>query len=284
MKAAVIAGGGSYGAYTVGRLFKTKPNYQVVNGCSTGALMAPLVALEQYDKLKDVYTSVTAEDIFSVNPFDSKGNLKIFNALWRLTTGKKTLGETQSLYKLIQSSFPEKEFNRLNKTGKKVIITVCNISKTYNNTEYVTNEECSYENFIKFMLASASVPLIGSIVEINGQEYVDGGTTEALPLLKTLQYKPQEVDCYLHDTEPVSSSKQNVKNIFNLGGRVFNISKAEMQKDNLLTGLLQSELIQPCKVRTSYLPQSFPVNALVFNEELMTEWFNLGYNTANDWK
>ena len=67
-----LSGGGSYGAYTAGVLTgwsraDTRPDFDVVTGISTGALIAPIAFLgPKYDfELRKFYTEVGPADIFS---------------------------------------------------------------------------------------------------------------------------------------------------------------------------------------------------------------------------
>jgi len=65
-----ISGGGDKGAYTAGLLngwtaAGTRPEFKLVTGISTGALIAPLAFLgEKYDAtLTEVYTTISAKDV-----------------------------------------------------------------------------------------------------------------------------------------------------------------------------------------------------------------------------
>jgi len=68
-----ISGGGSDGAFTSGLLngwsaSGTRPEFSFVTGISTGALVAPFAYLgsDYDDKLKEVYTTITTDDILIV--------------------------------------------------------------------------------------------------------------------------------------------------------------------------------------------------------------------------
>ncbi len=76
-----LSGGGSYGAYPAGVLCgwtetgdrpgcNSRPNFAVVTGISTGALIAPFAFLgPQYDKeIREFYTTVTQRDIYKLRP------------------------------------------------------------------------------------------------------------------------------------------------------------------------------------------------------------------------
>ncbi len=73
MKALVISGGGSKGAFAGGLaeylLTVCKKEYKIFIGSSTGSLLVPLLSIGESEKLKKVFTTVTQEDIFNICPF-----------------------------------------------------------------------------------------------------------------------------------------------------------------------------------------------------------------------
>lgn len=73
MKALVISGGGSKGAFAGGLaeyLIKVcKQDYKLFIGSSTGSLLVPLLSIGEIDRLKKVMTTVTQKDIFNNCPF-----------------------------------------------------------------------------------------------------------------------------------------------------------------------------------------------------------------------
>jgi len=84
MRALVISGGGSKGAFAGGiaefLLNDCGHKYDMFLGTSAGSLLIPLLSIGEIDKLKQIYTSVTQNDIFSINPFIIKkkgGNLML---------------------------------------------------------------------------------------------------------------------------------------------------------------------------------------------------------------
>lgn len=69
----VLSGGGSYGAYSAGFLngwskAGTRPEFDVVTGVSTGALIAPLAFLgkKHDDDVRRLYTEVTRKDVLTM--------------------------------------------------------------------------------------------------------------------------------------------------------------------------------------------------------------------------
>ncbi len=97
-----ISGGGDNGAFGAGLLngwtaLGNRPDFKIVTGVSTGALIAPFAFMgpDYDDELKHVYTSVSQSDIFE--------NRGIMAAIT-----KDGIGDTTPLYKLIASYIDEK--------------------------------------------------------------------------------------------------------------------------------------------------------------------------------
>src|SRR5688572_16316890 len=90
-----ISGGGDNGAYTAGLLngwtaSATRPEFKLVTGISTGALIAPFAFLgPAYDaQLKEVYTSISPKDVLEPRSLLAGvlGDAMADNApLWKLT-------------------------------------------------------------------------------------------------------------------------------------------------------------------------------------------------------
>ena len=73
MRALVISGGGSKGAFGGGvaqyLMQEMGKDYDMLVGTSTGSLLVPHLALQNIEKIKEVYTSVNQNAIFNVCPF-----------------------------------------------------------------------------------------------------------------------------------------------------------------------------------------------------------------------
>jgi len=182
-----ISGGGANGAYTAGVMvawteLETRPQFTIVTGISTGALIAPFVFLgSDYDYLiRELYTESATEDIFTergliefltgdsaVNPFPIRGKLvEVINEdfLAALAAegrkGRKLLISTTNLDAM-----------------RPVVWDISAIS--------VSGEPHALQLIRDILLASASIPVafppVMFEVEANGQRYdemhVDGGVT-----------------------------------------------------------------------------------------------------------
>ena len=113
MKALVISGGGSKGAFAGGvaqyLIDKKKNQYDLFVGTSTGSLLITHLALGKLDELKTLYTSVNQRRIFSNNPFVVKTvhgekvvSVNHLNTFWNFINGRRTFGESKNLRKFIK--------------------------------------------------------------------------------------------------------------------------------------------------------------------------------------
>jgi predicted acylesterase/phospholipase RssA len=146
MKALVISGGGSKGAFAGGiaeYLISTCGlKYDLFVGCFTGSLLLPHLAIGKVDKIKEIYTSVTQKDIFSINPFHIRKtesgyatSINQINTLRTFLKGCPTFGETENLRSLIKRSITNEDFETISRLNKKVIFTVSNL--TEQTVEYI---------------------------------------------------------------------------------------------------------------------------------------------------
>ena len=113
MKALVISGGGSKGAFAGGvaqyLIEEKNKDYDLFIGTSTGSLLVCHLALGKVDKIKAVYTNVNQNSIFSHCPFVIKNKKGVetigihhCNVIKNLLRGRKTFGESKNLKKLIK--------------------------------------------------------------------------------------------------------------------------------------------------------------------------------------
>ncbi len=271
MESALIAGGGDYIAFTVGRLKALKKNYDIVIGTSAGALIAPLVALGYISRAEAVISTISPDKIFNVNPFNKKGNVKILNAIWRLSIGKRTIGENSNLPNLIKQYYTIDDHRALLISGKKVYITACNTNRADYPAEIICLNNCNYNDAVNYMWASASVPVVCSLVKIGNYEYADGGITLNVPIDFLTQMGIKDIDVFIHDTEPENEIKPPVKNIFNLMGRILNWQRQKVQFDELIN------IDKSVTTNIYWLPYNPADKCLLFNRDVMAKYANAGY-------
>ena len=244
----VISGGGSLGAWGGGvaesLVNEHNNHYDVVVGASTGSLLAPLVAAEDFTTLKNGYTTITDRDVFSVKPFHTsgakKGQIKKFQAFIRLILpGAKSLGESKNLKKTIRRFYTEEHYEGLKRSGKTHIATVVNITK--DSTEYKSSKDHSYEEIVEWMWASANAPLFMSLHKVKeyGEKtyYTDGGVKEGLPLnygiRAALETGADYVDVIIHSTPNSHHKDMEKSDVIGLLGRTIEVFLSENRQNDL---------------------------------------------------
>lgn len=274
--AGVFSGGGSFGSYTVGLLNKNKPTYDITYGCSTGSLIAPFAVLGEWDLLRDCYTNVTQDKIFKVSPFYNNGLPNLFIIIKRLIFNK-TIGDTSKLFDLIKSTFKIEHYNKIKELGKDVCIVVTNITDKDNPCEYKYLSKETYEDFCFYMWASTCVPAVCSLPIKNNVEYADGGITDVVPLIKALDDNVKNIDIFTYDY-PDTRYRSNTKNSIHLLTRCYKIMRNQIYNvgfDSLKMLYDDKNII----IKRYNPPYKLSDNALIFDKEKMTEWYNLGYNS-----
>jgi len=183
-----LSGGGSNGAFGSGLLngwtaYRTRPEFEIVSGVSTGALMAPFAFLgPAYDKqLREIYTEYSTRDL--VRPQVLAG-----------LAGGSSLTDTTPLREMIAKYVDPKLFKAIadeHAKGRRLLVGTTNIDADrpviWNMGQIAqrgTPE--ALELFRSVLLASAALPgLFPPVfvkVSADGKTYeemhVDGGTTD----------------------------------------------------------------------------------------------------------
>jgi predicted acylesterase/phospholipase RssA len=182
--ALVISGGGSKGAFAVGAIEVLREKditFDMVAGTSTGALIAPLVATDEIQWLRAIYSRVRTEDIIRKrNIFDILTHDAIY--------------DTNPLWSLLNTIITQDRYQELIDASMELYITTVNLQS--GQIEYwnqhqsgpvgssTTGEPLSRQALLKAIFASASEPVLMPNVRIkeNGDQYVDGGVREIAPL------------------------------------------------------------------------------------------------------
>lgn len=181
-----ISGGGDKGAYTAGVLngwtaAGTRPEFKLVTGISTGALIAPFAFLgEKYDAtLKEVYTNTSPDDVLERRSIIGGlfSDAMADNApLWALT--RKHV--TAQLLQEIAAEYAKGRFLLIGTAdidARRPIIWDMGKIASYGTPE-------ALDLFVSILMASAAIPVgfppVMIDVEVDGQRYqemhVDGGT------------------------------------------------------------------------------------------------------------
>jgi predicted acylesterase/phospholipase RssA len=289
-----ISGGGMYGAYSAGFLAgwtqsATRPEFDVVTGVSTGALVAAAAFLgPEYDDLAyQSYTRVRASDIYSARA-------------WVLIPWSESLASSKPLEKLIDGSVGDAfvaAVAREHLKGRRLYVGTTNLE-----TQRLTIWDMgaiaarggpgAAEKFRQVLLASCSVPGMLPPVwlasEINGRAvtelHSDGGATAPLfvppGLVASADGRPSGVDVFVivsgklfADPTPVRPRVLSVLSA-TASTVIYSSTRAEV------AGLYHLTREAGGKFHLSSLPEDFAVPepiGLSFDRRVMSELYDTGF-------
>ena len=288
MRALVISGGGSKGAYAGGvaeYLIKEKGyKYDLYVGTSTGSLLVPHLAAGKIDKIYDVFTDVKQSNIFSVNPFRirKKGDreyvsINFVNSLWQFIKMKRTFGESKALKRYLKKHFTEEEYYFIKTTKEDVVVTVSNLSQ--NRVEYKSIKDFSYDEFCEWIWISCNYIPFMSLAKVDGFEYADGAFGCVVPIREAIQRGATEIDAVVLESENMEYMKVLGKNPFSLMLNLFGHLLDQVERSDILIGKLAAKN-KGVKLNLYYTPSKLTENSLIFNKKLMVSWWQQGFDYA----
>src|SRR5215813_4492757 len=176
-----LSGGGQNGAFGAGLLIGwresgKRPQFDVVGGVSTGALLAThaLLGTPADDaQLEEMYTQVSKKDIY------------IERGIFSLAAGADSLADTAPLRALIAKHITAETLERVAaayKNNRLLVVGTTNIdySRTWVWNMSQIAKDGNLGLYRDVLLASASFPIVFPPVEIDGHLFVDGAARSNL--------------------------------------------------------------------------------------------------------
>jgi predicted patatin/cPLA2 family phospholipase len=288
MRALVISGGGSKGAFAGGVaqfLLEQQGNeYDLFLGTSTGSLLISHLALKKIEKIRKVYTSVDQESIFSNCPFTIQRKYGVatiginhWNVLRNFARGSKTFGESHHLLDLIRKTITPEEFEILKKGPLDLLVTVSNL--TLNQVEYKSINHFGYDDFCEWIWISCNYIPFMSLVRKNGCEYADGGLGSMVPIEEAINRGAREVDAIILHTEVTHLNRMPSRNAFSLLTNMFAFMLDRIEQQNIKIGKFTASH-QGAIINFYYTPTILTTNSLVFDRDEMTKWWKSGFMYA----
>lgn len=295
-----ISGGGDKGAFTAGLLngwteSGTRPEFLMVTGISTGALIAPFAFLgpDYDDTLRELYTTYSTNDLVK-----KRSILTLFVS--------DAVMDTAPLKELLEKYVDEevlravaREYNR----GRVLLIGTTNLDAdlpVFWNMGAIANSghPDALNLFRKIMLASASIPLVFPPVYIevedNGQVYdeihVDGGACSQVflyPVRFTFKEYYQEEGVrrkrhayIIRNAELFPKWEVVQPGLFSIGGRSLSMLIKTQGLGDIyrIYWTMQRDGID---FNFAHIPPDFKEESNeMFDKEYMTKLYNYGYEKA----
>lgn len=299
----IITGGGSYGAYPAGVVVGwtaagTRPEFDVVTGISTGALLGAFAFLGPTEdgELRRCYTTLSDRDIYRRN--------RVIPALL-----SESFASTRPLEKLIEETATDERIARFaveHAKGRRFYVGTSDLDTRRGivwdmGAIAARNTPQSRELFRKVLLASASIPGFFPPVRIpvfvDGQRYVerhiDGGTTSSMifaPPWVPPEARPALPPGWLHDSNiyilvagkiyadpaPVKPRTIAIASAA-VSTIVYDQTRSDLHKvflTSLMTGMNYNVSVIPAELES-------PLESTKFDPKEMTRLFNAGYQWSS---
>ncbi len=290
MKALVISGGGSKGAFAGGiaqyLIEEKQQKYDLFVGSSTGSLLVPLLASNNVAKAKKIYTEIKNSDIFSLSPYKLKKRRGIefirmhhLNVLRSFLRGNKTFGSSKNLRKTIEQNFTQADFDFIRKKETDVIVTVSNLSTQ--ELEYKSIKNHSYADFCDWIWGSANFVPFMSLMIKNNMEYGDGGFGNNIPVQAAIDAGATEIDVIILDPINRLTNKIKSTNAFDLTFKLLDYLLEQNNQSKLEISKLKAQH-KKVKINRFHTPTQLTENSLIFNQKKMKKWWEEGYQFAKN--
>jgi hypothetical protein len=290
----LISGNGSWDSYGNGTLARINGNYDVVVGMSTGSLSAPMVALNQWEMLRNGNELIKISDVFDIRwykikPVDKYGRIRKFPIIITLILGNKTIYTSNKLRKSLDYYINEDYFYELRSENKEILVGSQNYSRIPPKIQFFSSMVETCEEFKDWMWCSANFPFYGSLVKKSWRDsygnfhvgrWNGGVLTDLDGLNQLIDRDLDEIDIVLHRPrleeklegnhihsliEYVSSSIQSLRNDYET--QYFYEKIHELNKNGT-------------KVRVFWLPRKLSLNPMAYDNSEMDAWWDEGYATA----
>jgi NTE family protein len=202
--ALVLSGGGAKGAFQfmAEKYAREVKGYRwsIIAGVSIGALNGTMLAMEKYQRLEEIWRTISRDKVYT-------GRMNLW-AIIKLIFGVKSIYGNEPLWRMIDQ---EVEPDKVKADLRIGVVSL-------RTGEYV-RFRATDPGFKKAVLASTAIPLIWAPVDIppSYNDMVDGGVRNVSPLGDVLDADPDEVmiiNC--NPREPPTSDKP-LKNALDIG-------------------------------------------------------------------
>lgn len=190
MKAIVLSGGGSKGAYQIGvwkALRKLKIDYDIVTGTSVGALNGAFMVQNEYKKAIRLWEKISMKSLFGNHidtPKNNKETLKIYGNSFFKNGGM----DVSKLQHLIMNHINYDKFYQSSIDFGLVTINISNRKAVQLKKNKIPKSKLG-----DYLMASASCYPAFQLKEINGAKFIDGGMFDNLPINLAIELGAEEI-------------------------------------------------------------------------------------------
>jgi len=259
----VLGGGGRNGAFAVGAIYRLTSQYNLsfdyISGTSTGALMTTFVLLDEIEDLNDIYRGgISNDDILN-----SRGLISgFFNG---------ALSSTTPLSELINRYMDKESVKRAWENNKKAVVTCVNI-RTGSIVRRWSNPD-DLGDWEKYVLASASIPVLMDPVEIDNDLYVDGGLVENIPVNPLLDKDLDTIIVITNNPLETAHLEENPSGVKDILLRTIDVMLGEITRNDV-----PDKCAMAGKKLITISPDKYLGDSLDFNSEKMEKIWLAGFD------
>ena len=263
----VVEGGGMRGVYTAGVLdyFMEKNLYfDDCYGVSAGACHISSYVSKQIGRsIKVTLDYINDKRYCSVNSLIKTGDMFGVEMLYDLIPNKLELYDYDTFNKFKGNFYS--------------VVTNCTTGKA----EYMKIKDMKKD--IIAVRASSSLPLLSRIVEINGEEYLDGGITDSIPIKKSIEDNHRKNVVILTRDKTYRKKKSSFLPIFKLKYRKYpNLVNAIENRYKMYNNTLDfiEEKVKTGEVFVIQPKEPVNISRVEKDKTKLKELYDKGYNDA----
>jgi len=234
----VLAGGGAKGSFQaeiVRQLEKRGFEWDAIAGVSTGALNGSVIAQEETEKLRSVWSRTRRDDVWETGPVRY---LKVATGL------ENGLYDPQPLLRTLRQVFDPNDVEIPFKSG------AVNID-TGEYVGYEINPERSYDNeerARRFVLASSAIPVFVEPVRVseNMPRMVDGGVRNITPIKDVIEMGELDRIVVVLNSRLEENVETGNNNIIDIVGSTINTILNEIMREDVSQALKINEVVKEC--------------------------------------
>ena len=190
MRALVLSGGGSKGAYQIGvwkALRELNIKIDIVTGTSAGALNAALITQNTYRRAIDTWKKINLNILFGEDAIESDEILDLYK-LYGENFLKNGGMDTTKIQKIIKDALKTRKFYK-----SKIDFGLVTFSLTNKKPMELTKSQIKQHLLDDYLMASATCFPAFQKKEINGEEFIDGGYYDNLPINLAIKMGADEI-------------------------------------------------------------------------------------------
>jgi len=238
--ALILSGGGARGAFQVGAEMYARQvkgyHWDIIAGVSVGALNGAMLAMHRYQRLLDIWNSITDSQVYT-------GGFNLPSVIG-LLLGSKSFYGNAPLKKLMKGEFEAGKIIDDLHVGVVSLVTGDYVQFT---KEFLELPEA--------ILASASIPVIWPPVDISPdhQAMVDGGVRNISPVGDVLGLEPDEIVIINCSPQHPPVLSQVPQDVLSIGMRALDIMQNEIFVNDVKDFLRINALVQEAEKQGAQL-------------------------------